>query len=261
MDLHRAEPWLARLEALRREADQLAGRLTESLMCTARHAGQDRHGAVRVVTDSDNLVIDLALADSWRQRPGMARLPEALLDAVADATRRRLEAWVAAVTQVGHERHVSEPDVSEPAPRDDAAPATATSREWRISEYVDHMLSRLREADTQAAPFARNAQPRVSESVGRSAHGAVKVTARGPEIIDIQIDSRWLSRAPDTRVIAELRLGFAAAQRAATGPFDTRRTARYSDLQALVGAMESVLRQLPYSGGRRTGRSAHDKPR
>jgi DNA-binding protein YbaB len=86
------------LEAVARlleESDSLA-RMARAAARMPADPGSDATGSVTVTLDERGQVATVKLAASWRRRLGPDRLAEAVVEAVADASTRRLAAWAAA---------------------------------------------------------------------------------------------------------------------------------------------------------------------
>lgn len=213
----RSEPWMAALDALRAEADQLAALLGGAVRTDTVHAGDDSSGAVRVTMTGAGQVSNVDLAEWWRTALTADRLGGAVLEAITDATARRLAAWVAAVAEG-----------TVPA----ATRATERPADPSALPSADHVLPLL---DAVEGGLQHAAEWAGREVTGHGGDRTVTVTVRGGEVVRVDLDRRWLATAGCSTIVAELRAAFAAAYRMAEeGPAEPSPIA---ELRALAAGM------------------------
>lgn len=196
------------LEELRREAEALQRRFARGQNPSARHDGRDGSGSVHVTVGGDGRVVDLQLDRTWRQSVGPHALGAAVLEAVGDASIRRLGAWAEAVADDpgppadGIDR-TPRPVVRSGAPADSAAARRA----------VQDMLSLLEGVEADLEDLERRIDQRMQQQVvGRSPTHQVTVRVRGGgEVIDVEVQRRFVDRTDDRGIARELRSAFQAA--------------------------------------------------
>lgn len=202
------------LEELRREAEALRRSFARGQDPDARHHGRDGTGSVHVTVGGDGRVVDVQLDRTWRQSVGPEALGAAVLEAVGDASMRRLAAWGEAVADdpgppADGIDPTPPPMVRPGAPTDNAATRRA----------VQDMLSLLEGVEADLEDLERRIDQRVQQQVvGRSPTHQVTVRVGGVgEVTDVEVQRRFVDRTDDRGIARELRNAFQAAyERAGT---------------------------------------------
>jgi hypothetical protein len=154
------------------------------------HRGTDRSGAVQVEIDDTARDARLSLAGGWRDRIGVARLGEAVVQAVEQAVAARAAAWAA-----------GSPAVADPPSLTDRPPGSPP-------EVIAGAWRDLREFQVRLAQLHDTAVT-VTGSAGR-----VAVTVRGGCLVGVAPDPSWATGARDAdladRLGEALRAGLTA---------------------------------------------------
>lgn len=248
-----AEPSLAALDAMRDEAERLAGLLGGAASADVRYTGEDPSGSVRVVVDGAGRVADLTLAGSWRRGAGPDGLGDAVLAALADGERHRLTAWARRVTEAGRPAdrgaHVERADRNgrPAADRPEVRTPAVSPTDASAVAFANEMLTLLRDVYDRLDDFAEAVAAGADrEMVGDAAGDAVRVTIRGGAVTAVHLDPDWLDTAGDRTIAAELRAAFDAAYRAADRAAGQAlaAVAPVADLRAVTADFDAVLGRL-----------------
>lgn len=203
------------LRELLRDAEGLKRQFAAGQSSAAQHHGQDSTGAVRVTADGDGRVTDIRIDSSWRQTVGATGLGAAVLEAVADASIRRLTAWGEAVADAPP-RPGSAPEAR--PERTDGTPGTTPRQpalpdgpEARQTMHELHVF--LDGVEAELDEFEQRVDQRVNQQVvGRGPTHMVTVTVTGAgEVTGVDIRRRFLDRTDEPGIARELRAAFNAA--------------------------------------------------
>ncbi len=226
------------LEELRREAEALHRRFAVGQDPDARHQGRDGTGMVRVTVGGDGRVTDVELDRGWRRTVGPLGLGTAVLEAVGDASMRRLAAWGEAVAN-GPAPAV----VSSGVNRGRGAPARPTggAADRRAVQEVVALLEGI-EADLEE--LDRRIDRRVQQQVvGHSPTHQVKArVGGGGQVTGVEVEHRFADKTDDRGIIRELKGAFHAAyERAGSLGSDVLLDGRLAQLHALGTDPSSLL--------------------
>lgn len=235
------------LAALGREALALSRRFAAADDALAgESAGHDPADAVRVVTDGDGRIMSVTIDPTWRRRVTKTGLGAAVVQAVEEAGRRRVEAWADALRTPF--------DAAEPPPAAPPAPAPPAPVDTAFARGLFHVLQDVSaQLDDLTGQLERQAGRAL---VGRDPQRHVTVTVVGAVVAGVDLDPDWLGsvRPPEigSAVVAAAWDAYAQADRLAAAVTDrwpfaelNRMTADPSTLLAHLG--------LPVPGDLRGG--------
>lgn len=237
---------LADLDRLRGEAERLQQQFSVS---AAESRGHDGSGAVAVTVDSGGCVVDVEIDRSWRSVVGERGLNAAILNAVTDATTRRLAAWsegVAAASAPGADANHS--SAGQPPPKAETSRGGAPSDGAEARRTVQEVLSLLEDVESELDALERRVGERARQQVvGRSPSHLVKVTVvGGGQVVDVDIQRRLMQRSDESGIAKELLAAFRAAyERAESLKLeDLLGDGNLARLQALGADPDALLRRL-----------------
>lgn len=200
---------------LRQDAEDLQREFAVHQDPSAEYKGQDRAGAVRVALRGDGRVADVEVDRAWRDSVGVQGLSAAVLEAITNASMRRLTAWGKAVAdeqaasgavsenRAGRERGSAKTDSRAAPPADNADAREALHQVVSMLEGVERDLDDLERRVTQRVR---------REVVGRGPSNMVTVTMTGGgQVSGVDIQPRFLQQAHERRIAQELRSAFDAA--------------------------------------------------
>ncbi|BCY08831.1 hypothetical protein L3i22_039190 [Actinoplanes sp. L3-i22] len=200
---------MAVLAGLRDDGEALLRRARSAARASGE-PGSDSTGSVTVTLDEHGRVVAATVSDRWRSRLTGERLGAAVVDAVRDASIRRLTAWGVAY---------SEPDRPQPL-------SSANGMRQQLDLITSAALS---DADREAALVAllevvesiergldevsgRLQQTLDATHVGHSRHREVSVELTGGgEVVAVRFDRRWLRDAHHANLTRQLSAAFRAA--------------------------------------------------
>lgn len=199
---------LAALAGLRGDGDALLHRARFAAQASGE-PGSDPTRSVTAVLDENGRVVAVTVASDWRSRLSDEQLGAAVVDAVREATVRRLTAWgeayvEPAVGQVSTAREVHqqiESITSGPLPDDDREAALVALLEVveSIERGLDEVSGKLRQTVDAI-------------HTGRSPHREVTVELTGGgEVVAVRFDRGWLRGAHDANLNRQLTAAFRAA--------------------------------------------------
>jgi DNA-binding protein YbaB len=218
------EPLLTALGELQQEAAVLGAVLGAALESEAVYHGADDSDVVRATMNGAGRVVDIEVAASWQRTVGVPGLHHTVLAAVADAARRRMQAWASAVEdRSGQQSRDDPPQPYGPQPQaglgadaqgDPSLQAQVT--DGSALAFTGELLALIRQVDGELDQFTST----LAEQAGRdiTGHGPERmavVTVRGGEVVGVNLDERWLGRSGPRSIAAELTAAFDAAQSAA----------------------------------------------
>jgi hypothetical protein len=213
------EPALVSLDALGDPEQLYAAASRENAVTTsggeigAILEGRDQSGAVVVTVDRQGRALDVTMSRWWREHLEPSALGAALLQAHTVATAKALTA-VAAAALSGDD---GVPDRPSPGPgawpenADRSAPfGDNGDRQWlREVEYrlgqVGWELDRTERMREDAAAHAEQ------ERAVSGPYGYVRVTLRGPTIVNVEVDPRGAVEAGPERLAGDALEAFRAA--------------------------------------------------
>jgi DNA-binding protein YbaB len=195
---------LEELNALHREAVELAQHLAAVTHVNDRYAGRDPAGAVEVTVAGNGSVSEIHLDPAWRDRVLEHGLGSAVVAAVSKASAARFAAQRADPVPAGSPQPPY--DFYAERPGD---PASAES-----NQGLREVLAVLEALDAELDGFDDLAPP--PQVTAADAAGRVRVTMTGRTVTSVDVDEEWLAAQPVES--AEIALGRAlrdAAHRAA----------------------------------------------
>jgi DNA-binding protein YbaB len=203
------------LAALCEEGDALLREARSAAQAPAG-PGSDPTGSVRVTLDGQGRVAGVTVMTGWRQRLGADRLADAVVEAVRDASMRRLEAWGAA--------YGSGPGNGGPLTdhvefdRDDfrrqlQAAATGHMSEADRRAALTGLLELAQSIERGLDEVSGGLRATLSAiHTGQSPdrHVAVTMTGGG-EVTAVRLDPAWLREAHEINVGRQVKAAFRAA--------------------------------------------------
>jgi DNA-binding protein YbaB len=236
---------LADLDRLRGEAERLQQQFS---VPAAGSRGRDSTGSVCVTVGGDGCVVDVEIDRSWRTAVGEQGLNAAILQAVMDATMRRLVAWSEGVAGQSPGAVADHPSsVRRPQPAE-ASRSGAPSDSAEARRMVHEVLSLLEDVESELDVLERRVGERARQQVvGRSPSHLVKVTVvGGGEVVDVDIQRRLMQRSDERGIAKELLAAFRAAyERAGSLKLDDLLgNGRLARLHALGADPDALLRGL-----------------
>ncbi len=237
----RAGSAVGELEELRREAEALHRRFAGGQDPDTRHQGRDGTGSVRVTVGGDGHVTDVELDRGWRRTVGPLRLAGAVLEAVGDASMRRLAAWGEAVAN-GPAAAVDSSEVNRGPGAHARSPGGAADR-----RAVQELVSLLEGIEADLEELDRRIDQRVQQQVvGHSPTHQVKVrVGGGGQVTGVEVEHRFADKTDDRGIIRELKGAFHAAyERAGSLGLDVLLDGRLAQLHALGTDPSALLDRL-----------------
>lgn len=201
-----------RLEALTglRDDGEALLRRARSAARAPGEAGSDPTGSVTVTLDENGRVAVVSVANRWRSHLMGAGLGEAVVEAVRDASVRRLAAWSQAY---------SEPVVHEPVPstgefhqRLESITSTRLSGAEREAALV--ALLQVVESIEQGLDevSSRMRQTLDATHIGHSPHREVTVELTGSgDVVAVRLRRSWLEDAHEANIARQVIAAFRAA--------------------------------------------------
>jgi DNA-binding protein YbaB len=190
------------------------------------YEGRDPTETVLVTIDGSGTVTDVAMEPVWWDRIDPRRLGNAVLEAIAAASRARVLQWMDAKVEA-HDRAAHKPGEPPSGPFEINPPASMIS-------HVLTLLDKAAKAGDLPPPPAVTA-----ESDG----GHVTVTLHGKQVVDIEMEPDWLGMANHLEAASELRSALGAAYAmAAEQPVEELGPA--AELRALTANPEQFVNTL-----------------
>ncbi|MDQ7906659.1 hypothetical protein RB614_19270 [Phytohabitans sp. ZYX-F-186] len=230
---------LAELAELHAQAEALATRLSAPIDPRFRHSGGDRLDLAQVTVDSSGRATDVVVSREWRRQTDAAGLAQALVEAAAEAQRRRLEAWAS-----GGEHAQTQPDATL---LDRATPPGDGPLDLSGPDLVHDLLSLLDRAEGQLDEARHQLESHFAgQSTLSSPGGELTIATQGGQVSAIEFDERWIAPAGAEEVARHVcRLLQDAHDRAWTGIGDLL-PRELSDLMSFTADPERMLRQLGF---------------
>lgn len=165
----------------------------------AAAGGADETGTVEVRIDSAGRLGGVEIHRDWSRRLGAESIGSAVVAAIADAVTKRASAWA---EDAGQPSAASLPETAPTAParRMEAQRGSNHDRSVALHDLMAMVNGALAEADALMERLEALAQRPI---VGRSGAGRVTVTVTGSQIVNIEIQLRWLQQEPIGRQIAD----------------------------------------------------------
>ncbi|MPZ65194.1 MAG: hypothetical protein GEU83_06640 [Pseudonocardiaceae bacterium] len=237
------------LEELRHDAENLQRLFSAGYAPAAQHRGQNGTHAVRVTVGGDGNVSDVEIDQSWRRTVGEQGLSAAVLEAVTDATMRRLAQWAEAVaSEQSHSAQPNEGAGSGELTTTGPVRPPGLSDNAEARRTVQEVLSLLKNVEAELDDLEREVKRRGQQHVvGRSPSHLVKVTMAGRgQVVDVNIQRRLMQRADERLLARELTKAFHAAyERADALKLDGfLGDGKLSRLQDLAADPNALLRRL-----------------
>lgn len=236
---------IARLQELAADAQASSARLADLAAPSERHEGRDSTSAVRVVLDGGLQLVELDLHESWRSRIGEDNLADAVREAFQNAGKAR---------QAVLEQRIEAAAEAPPAGPGRVPPPRIDHVEFDIeqaSAMIDHILDSLPRLDEQLAEFQRRAAaiadtaPTDVTVTGPREVVSVTVSPSG-EITALDIDQRWLRRAPRELLTEELLASIQTAQHSGSMPELTEGLDALEDLRRMAADPQRLLHSFGF---------------
>lgn len=211
------------------ERDDQPGQTDPAAQPEETLVGQDAHRVIEVVVSQGADVVAVRLAPSWRQMVDPRALHTSVLSAANAATMAALA------------RSVEQVDLMPgPAPPEEPAADESALTGQDVGRLLDAVDAELRQFIRQLSAVVD--QPAEVSSSGGHVHGSAQ---RG-QVLALELDSTWASRARHTEIEAELvevlrGLHYASTPRElAVGPSGTA----ISELMGLAADPRRLMRRL-----------------
>jgi DNA-binding protein YbaB len=193
---------LAQLERLRAEAEAVNARLTAGLNPDLRYIGRDADRLVQVTIDGLGRATDVGVSPTWRQTTDVPGLQQAMIAAIRDSERQRLEGWATAAT------------TAQPAPATTFPPVLLASANSSTAELDDRSGIGLMRALLPLLEAAERQLDDLTPLFRKHLEGSIEISSPGGEIIvqvragsvtEIELRSPWIVGAGAGDVAHQVR--------------------------------------------------------
>ncbi|MET8359335.1 YbaB/EbfC family nucleoid-associated protein [Micromonospora sp. NPDC005171] len=231
---------LAELEELRRQAEELSGRLAAGDRAAAESSAWDSHEVVRIGLGPDGRIDAVEVLPHWRRHMTTEQLGAAIVEAADEAARRRSEAWAYGVSQAATD------DVDARLPEQPSPVPTPTDPVDESSiNYARSLLYVLRDSFARLDDLERETErAALSSSTTTDADGRVRVSLNGEHLSGVNFDESWLrsAHAPQLGAAVTEAVRQAYADRANATPL--RNSWPYNELDRMTGDPAQLLANL-----------------